>query len=819
MKRSFVFVALFLLTLSVCKVAVAAPADVWISVQSKNFHLIGNASEKNIRAVATRLEQFRETFRLLFPGMKIASSTPTTVIVFKSAAAYRPFKPKRPDGKPDDGIAGYFQSGDDVNYITLSTEGETEDTFGTIFHEYTHFMLDTSIGKANIPPWFNEGLAEYYQTYKIEEDQKVTLGIVQSGHLNLLQQTKLIPLNQFFAIDNYSLHANGDHSRSIFYAQAWVLMHYLIQGNGGNNVKSLERFLSLVLRDVAPESAFKQAFNSDYATMERELTDYIRKNKYTASLFPLKNKLMFDAEMTVAPISEAMTTSYLGDLLVHTQQYNDAEIQLKQALAAEPDSVMANTSMGLVKMKQRNFPEAKRFLERAIALDGKSAFAHYNYAFALSREGLDEFGYAQNYTPETAAKMRASLAKAIELNPQFPESYRLLGFVSLVTGDDLDNALKLVNRGLAVQPGDPGLMLVAAKIMFRQEKFDAARSLAEKVAKSTEKKETKADAEEVIATIERTLDAKAAYEKQVADARAQYEANALKLNLATSKPPKFLKRKDVTDEQMKQIERNRMNVGINSVLPPVETGQIRALGRVDKITCRNGTIRVSFTSADGPMTLSAVDFQSLQLGIFKEGTENFEVGCGSDLSKESAVATYTQPPRPVPGVAGQLVGLSIVPAEFRLMSQKEIADHQMVIVEGGPPTDIDKNVKAVSDQQTEFEQRRREAMMRQLQQALREPRDGETRFVGTIEKVECSPQAMSVSVNSDKGPMKLKIGAPNDLHLMVMTPDAAGVRFGCNESFPGLKAVITYFASTDKKPKYAGDLRSVEFVPASFSLP
>jgi len=362
-------------------------------------------------------------------------------------------------------------------------------------------------------------------------------------------------------------------------------------------------------------------------------------------------------------------------------------------------------------------------------------------------------------------------------------------------------------------------LLVAAKIMLRQEKFDTARALAEKVAKSTERKETKADAEEVIATIERTLDAKAAYEKQVADARAQYEANALKLNLASSKPPKFLKRKDITDEQMKQIERDRMNVGINSVLPPVETGQLRALGRVNNIVCRNGTIRINFTSADGPLTLSAVDFQSLQLGIFKEGTENFEVGCGSDLSKESAVATYIQPQRPVPGVAGQLVGLSIVPAEFRLMSQKEIADHQMVIVEGGPPTDVDKNVKDVSDQQAEFEKRRREAIMRQLQQALREPRDGETRLVGTIEKVECSGQSMSVSINSDKGPMKLKIGAPNDLHLMVMTPDAAGLRFGCNESFPGLKAVITYFAATDKKPKYAGDLKSVEFVPASFSLP
>jgi hypothetical protein len=105
---------------------IAGPAlakDEWIQVKSKNFLLIGNASEKDIRRVGTRLEQFRETFRQLFANTNLTASIPTNVIVFKSGAAYKPFKPKRADGKLDTFVAGFFQPGEE-NYITLSTEGE-----------------------------------------------------------------------------------------------------------------------------------------------------------------------------------------------------------------------------------------------------------------------------------------------------------------------------------------------------------------------------------------------------------------------------------------------------------------------------------------------------------------------------------------------------------------------------------------------------------------------------------------------------------------------------------------------------------------------
>jgi hypothetical protein len=57
-----------------------------------------------------------------------------------------------------------------VNYITLTSEARTP--LALIYHEYVHFMLVNTAG--NVPAWFNEGLAEYYSTFLIEDDRKVS---------------------------------------------------------------------------------------------------------------------------------------------------------------------------------------------------------------------------------------------------------------------------------------------------------------------------------------------------------------------------------------------------------------------------------------------------------------------------------------------------------------------------------------------------------------------------------------------------------------------------------------------------------------------
>src|ERR1044071_5807979 len=121
--------------------------DNWISVRSKNFLLVGNANEKQIRQVGTRLEQFREAFARLFGRNELESHVPTTVVIFKSHYSFQPFKPK-----PN--TAGFFQTNSYVNYITLTTELQGEqDPLSVTFHQYTHLLVSEI--NANMPVWFD----------------------------------------------------------------------------------------------------------------------------------------------------------------------------------------------------------------------------------------------------------------------------------------------------------------------------------------------------------------------------------------------------------------------------------------------------------------------------------------------------------------------------------------------------------------------------------------------------------------------------------------------------------------------------------------
>src|SRR5215510_7184164 len=257
--------------LAVSQQSTVTAKDAWVSVRTKNFFLLGNASEKDIRKVGLKLEQFREVFTYLFPKMKFNTPVPTTVVVFKNDSAYAPFK-------PGPNVAGHFQPGPDVNYIALSTEVRGEqDPFTVIFHEYTHLLVENTF--ENAPTWFNEGLAEYYSTFTISDDQKIVLGSPISSHVYLLRDNKMLPLRTLFEVDTKSPYYNETKKQGIFYAQSWALMHYLVLGKAGN-VEQLGKFMELLTAKVPMEQAFQKAFETPFEVMEKELRDYIKNDRY-----------------------------------------------------------------------------------------------------------------------------------------------------------------------------------------------------------------------------------------------------------------------------------------------------------------------------------------------------------------------------------------------------------------------------------------------------------------------------------------------------------------------------------------------------------
>ncbi len=809
----------------------ASAKDEWIQVRSRNFYLLGNATEKDIRKVATRLEQFREVFQQLFKNVNLSSPIPINVVVFKSDSAYRQFKPKNALGKTEERVAGYFQPGEDINYITLSTEGEDAETFKVIFHEFTHSMVNTNFGKSEIPAWFNEGLAEYYSTFAIEEDQKVKLGLNLPDHVLMLRQSALIPLEQLFTISNYQLHQMGDHGSSIFYAESWALIHYFSQTGKADN---LNRFLTLLVNGIEPAKAFSDAFHVSYAQMEGDLKKYVGNSTYQYNLLTFQQKLTFDNEMTASPLGEGDANAYLGDLLYHTNRPDDAEPFLANALKLQPDSSMGNMTMGMVKLRQRKFDEARGYLEKALKSDSPSAMAYYRYAYLLSREGTDEFGYSTGLKPDTIAKMRDALNKAIKIDPTFSESYELLAYTDLTNNDQLEEGLVAIRAARKYQPGNQNYAMREAELLLQLKKYDEAEKIAAKIAATADEADLRQRAGQISSALQRIKEYNDRVAAQNAAIKERIQGGGPSNPGGT--PPRLQKPTSLSPE-----ERSRLLGAIemrdrNRALRPTAATEQRVMGKIIRVDCKPKPI-YTIKTANETFALTSKDFQEIEFSSYVEAANSVQIGCGANIGTINAIITYR--PETSPGSRGTLRAIEFIADDFRLMTAEEMKQLPEYLEDYGPVTrtpparsnsdtgGILSSVpppgliveKPVERDPIDEAAQRRDAILEQMRSSLPGPAAGEKREFGFMDKSECNDkgQVFVFHTATTQG-IRLAVDQKAPPNIVFYAHDLEGQEFGCTTKAIEFPVVFIYKDTPDKKLKAIGTLTFAGFMPRSFTL-
>jgi tetratricopeptide (TPR) repeat protein len=612
--------------------------DTWVSVRTKNFFMVGNASEKEIRSVALKLEQFRAVFIRLFPQIKFNTPVPTTVMVFKSHDSYRPFAPGA-------NTAGHFQAGQDVNYIALSTEERGRlDAFKVIFHEYTHLLVNNTV--ENAPAWFDEGLAEYYSTFSITDDQKVILGRNVGNHILLLREKKMLPLRTLFEVDHKSPHYNEANKKSIFYAQSWVLMHYLIIGKEGRS-KQLEKFL-IALEKMPMEQAFQQAFEMSFEQMEKELRQYVERHQFPELTGHFEHKLQLDSSVQATTLTEAEAQAYLGDLLLHSRRA-DSEKYLKKALELDPNLGMAHASLGMLRFYEGKTDEARASLERAVAANLQNYLAHYYYAFTLSRQRPGDT--AARYTPEQLAKIRQHLERAIALRPDYPESYSLLAFVSLISGKGVDEAIVSMKSVLAASPGRQDFALMLAQLYLNKREYKTARPLLEQVVKSNAEDDVRQGAEQLLGQLN-------AFEKQLAEFEAASKAAEARRESDTSKP-------GIIVIETTPAAPSDPSAYLREVLRAPAAGETQLQAKLIRIECDAKGMIFVVQTATGELRLKARSFDDIELTTYSPDVKG-EIGCGPRKPENVVVVCYLPNSDKRLKVDGVLKSIEFVPANFKL---------------------------------------------------------------------------------------------------------------------------------------------------------
>ncbi len=144
--------------------ALPGKKETWIELRTPHLTVFSAASRSNTRLLARNLEQLRKVLGS-FAGFDLRSPVPTYVYLFVSERKLDRYKPFH-DGRPA-AINGFLLRRDEASFIALHSDAP--DLMGLVGHEYVHQVVGHNFKR--LPPWVDEGLAEYYGTFLVDGEK------------------------------------------------------------------------------------------------------------------------------------------------------------------------------------------------------------------------------------------------------------------------------------------------------------------------------------------------------------------------------------------------------------------------------------------------------------------------------------------------------------------------------------------------------------------------------------------------------------------------------------------------------------------------
>jgi len=451
-------------------------SDRWIEVRTANFTLFSNASEKTTRLAGSNLEQLRAVLRTLFGGMEFSSPVPTYIFVFNHPNSLAPYRP-RFNGKTRE-LGGYFNAGELANNVAIVARPSSTDVSSTIYHEYIHYLLRTN--QAELPLWLNEGLAELYSTFEVEDDL-ASIGSPIPAHLGWLRDNSLIPLADLISVDHDSPEYNESDRRGVFYAQSWALIHMMIMEPGeGPNRASVYRHL--LRNGIDNHDAFQQALGGSYDEIEAELKRYVQGGSFSYSQVPVDVHVVDSSSVTEMGRPEVLTR--LGSLLIALgpDRADFAAEHFRAALATDPEYGPAMTGLGRIDELEGRDASALDRYERAAELSPDDFLTQFLLGRALYAR------FAVTSSPEDAEALalgaRAALRRAVGIRPSFAEAWAMLGTTYTFDDHPDESGVDALEKAFRLLPdrGDIAYNLVLLHV--RRDERDAALEVVERMRKA-----------------------------------------------------------------------------------------------------------------------------------------------------------------------------------------------------------------------------------------------------------------------------------------------------------------------------------------------
>ena len=396
--------ALVAATLVVAAPSAAAPA--WSILRAPAITVLGDVPAHDLRDVAGEMEQFRSLVRTFFGQADGRSPEPLVVVVFRNDDEMSAFEPVYRGRATKD--AGYFLDSDDVKYIVLSFAEYTRDA-GVVNHEYAHLLL-ANASRRSLPVWLDEGLADYFGLFQLRNNgTQAEVGRPVVDYLRLLRRAPLVPLSEVLATTARSSMYNEGGRRTMFYAEAWALTHYLmVQLPDGPS--RVNRYVQLLADGQSEAAALQTAFGMDAAALEREFRHYLTRPVFQSRVVPVDAPAAAERMDDGEPLAGSELDGWLGDLQIRLRRWPEARERLEKAVAADPKAARPLAELALVDFADSEPERAWDEFARAAALGADDFFVQYLYRIHAADPRARRFAEARRAGRARGAGVRGARA-------------------------------------------------------------------------------------------------------------------------------------------------------------------------------------------------------------------------------------------------------------------------------------------------------------------------------------------------------------------------------------------------------------------------
>ncbi len=398
----------------------------WVQVSSDTFVVKSSAGEERAKRVLKELEEFHQLIGTFVFRTARLPELPIEVLVIGDDPTMKELAPEY-NGKKV-GVAGYYQRGQERDFIVLSGRVFPNTLTKIVYHELTHYFLSRAL-VPNRPVWLNEGLAEYFATADIGDDE-IFLGELSPERMQSLGATSLLSLKDFWAVGTTSPYYNESFKASIFYAQAWAFVHYLMHGE---HAAAFRQYLDALTRD---EASLLDYLKTNERTLELGFETYIKMNLPRSAPTTMKASAGGSSSMKIRSIPDSEARMSIAEIFLANGQYDRARNELE---ALGSDLTRASYYRGIL-ARLTGDPSARDFFVDAL-LDPELA--------ARSASQLVELG--ETHIPA----VRAVLEEAAARGTRNPHVYLAL---TKIYSEDLrqtEEGIRLNRQRTALPPEAP----------------------------------------------------------------------------------------------------------------------------------------------------------------------------------------------------------------------------------------------------------------------------------------------------------------------------------------------------------------------------